>query len=106
MRETAGRLLRILYRSPATTTDPAIISSHTANWRPIGHDPAHGRLVNIDSPMIRETADGARAHDRATLVMVCVWIALRCSPAGFVTRLGGPVWPVKSNRDTSAGGIS
>jgi hypothetical protein len=72
MRETAGRLLRILYRSPATTTDPAMISSHIANWRPIGHDPAHGRLVNIDSAMIREPADRARAHDRATLVMVCV----------------------------------
>src|SRR5436190_8794746 len=105
MRETAGRLPRILNRSPARTTDPAIISSHIASWRPIGHDPAHGRLVRIDSPRIRETSDGARAHDRATLVMVC-GIALRDNPAAFVTWLGGPVWPVKSNRGKSGGGIS
>src|SRR5262249_3137001 len=69
MRERAGRPLRILYRSPPRTTDPAIISSHIAVWRPIGHDPPHARLVKIDSAT---TSDGARAHERATLVMICV----------------------------------
>ena len=63
MRETAGRLLRIRYRSAAMTTDPAIISSHIAVWRPIGHDPPQARLVKIDSATVRETSDGARAHE-------------------------------------------
>jgi hypothetical protein len=54
------------------TTDPAIISSHIAVWRPIGHDPPHARLVKIDSATVRKTSDGARARDRATLVMICV----------------------------------
>jgi hypothetical protein len=44
------------------TTDPAIISSHIAVCRPIGHDPPDVRLVKIDSPMVRGTS----------LVMVCV----------------------------------
>src|SRR5262245_34866237 len=70
MRERAGPP-RILYRSPPRTTDPAIISSHIAVWRPIGHDPPHARLVKIDSAT---TSDGARAHERATLVMICdIW---------------------------------
>src|SRR5262245_3439627 len=81
MRERAGRPLRSLYSSPARTTEPAIISSHIAVWRPIGHDAPNPRLVNIDSATVRDTSDGARAHDCATLVMTCVlWKTERRAP--------------------------